>query len=103
MNNSLTTSTSLTLQKKSAVMHALNGFMKKEHRNACDLLKRLQCTIDEEITGLEFSREEIYDIIDALKFVLKEIQGSRVERYGFLSIADLQELLKDFEKLSQRF
>jgi len=103
MDNGLTTSTSLSLQRQAAVVHALDGFMKKEHRNACDLLKRLQCTLNEEITGLEFSREEIYDIIDALKLAIKEIQGSRVERYGSLSIADLSQLLKDSEKLSQKF
>ena len=51
MDNGLTTSTSLSLQRQAAVVHALDGFMKKEHRNACDLLKRLQCTLNEEITG----------------------------------------------------
>ncbi|MEK7503531.1 MAG: hypothetical protein AAB577_00950 [Patescibacteria group bacterium] len=103
MDNNLVVSVSLTLQRKLAVVHALYEFIDQKNNELASLAKRLQCTINERITGLELSKREIDDIINALELALKKIKDSGAQRYGTLSIAELERLADDFREFFRKF
>jgi hypothetical protein len=104
MNDNLknwTVATSLSCQKISAIIRALDGLGEKRS-GMPSLLKRLQFAIKEGLTNLEFSGEEIHDIIDALRKAYRETLNVPGGRYGFLSVAELQAFIEYLEQVSGR-
>ena len=104
MKNSLTTSVSLTQQKKLTIIHALYELIDQKNSEVVGLAKRLQCAVSEGIAGLELSKEEIDYIIIALELALKRTRDLGAERYGpFLSIIELEKLTDDIRDLRKIF
>lgn len=103
MKNGLATTISLTSQERTTMIHALVVLKEEEHRDEfVGLLLRLQ-KIPEKIMQVEFLKEELQGVVDALIFALRKNQRDEAERYGHLSIAKLEQFLDKIKEALRRF
>lgn len=103
MKNGLATTISLTSRERTTTIHALVVLKEEEHRDEfIGLLLRLQ-KIPEKITQVEFLKEELQGVVDALIFALRKSQRDEAERYGHFSISELEQFLGKTKEVLRRF
>jgi len=88
---------SLTFQENVVILHALERL-----KGPGKLLGRLELAVDNGITSLQFSEDEIKDIIKSLDFALEESRNAEAEYYGYFTLsnlAGLRDKIKNFSKV----
>ena len=89
----------LSFQEIFTVIHALVVFKEKEDRkDLADLLARLEYAISGRIRNSQFSEQELCSVADALRFALAESRKHKAERYGYLDLIELENILEEVSK-----